>query len=130
MHSKEVLQRYIDEILPEFAGIVLTDVNQRGNFGNSPLKVASTRGNLEEIEALLAGGANVNVKGEDGYTPLHHAASQGHVAAVKRLLEAGAAPDLVDDDGSTPRQVAVLLEQQDVVDTIDAWSNSKGQVEK
>jgi ankyrin repeat protein len=126
MHAKEVLRRYADEILPEFAGIDLTDVNQRGNFGNSPLKVASTRGNIEEIEALFAGGANVNAKGEDGYTALHHAASQGHVAAVIRLLQAGALPDLVNDDCRTPRDLAVSLTEDAVVAAIDRWRMSHG----
>jgi len=126
MHAKEVLRRYADEILPEFAGIDLTDVNQRGNFGNSPLKVASTRGNIEEIEALFAGGANVNAKGEDGYTALHHAASQVHVAAVIRLLQAGALPDFVNDDCRTPRDLAVSLTEDAVVAAIDRWRMSHG----
>jgi len=126
MRAADVLQRYIDEGLPEFIEVVLTHVNQRGTFGNTPLHVACTRGALEEVEALLADGAEVNAKGETGDTPLFRAAQQDHVAVVQRLLEMGALPDLANDYGSTPRQVAALLEQQDVLDTIDTWCKSKG----
>jgi len=88
MRAIEVLHRYVD--LPEFAGLTLIDVNQTGNYGNTPLHVASTRGNIEEVDALVAGSSNLDSKGEDGMTPLHRATQQGHVAVVKRLLQAGA----------------------------------------
>jgi hypothetical protein len=48
MRAKDVLKRYIDEDLPEFVERTWTDVNQRGNFGNTPLHVACTRGELKE----------------------------------------------------------------------------------
>jgi ankyrin repeat protein len=125
MRAKDVLKRYVDEILPEFVRIELTDVNQQGNFGNFPLKVAATRGDIEEIDALVVGGAIVNAKGEGGYTALHHAAAQGRrLAAVKRLLEAGASPHLVNDEGRTPRDVAKLLENIAIVSVFDNWHKS------
>jgi len=75
------------EQLPEFIEVVLHDVNQVGNFGNAPLKVAAVRGALDELQALLDGGASIDARGEHGYTALHHAAEQGHVAAVRLLLK-------------------------------------------
>jgi ankyrin repeat protein len=124
MRATEVLQRYLNDTL-EFDEINLTDVNQRGHFGNTPLHIASSRGNLEEIEALLAAGADVDARGEDGDTPLFRAAQQSHVPVVKRLLGAGASPDSPNNYGRTPRQVAVSLNHQEVVTAIDDWEKAK-----
>jgi ankyrin repeat protein len=119
MQTADVLKRYEEEDLPEFVEIPLRDVNQRGNFGNTPLHVASVRGNLEEINALLDGGAEINARGERGDTPLHDAAEQGHLHAVERLLAAGAAPDIANIDGKTPRDLASLVGQDSIIAAID-----------
>lgn len=91
----EVFERYKN--LPEFDEIILGDVNQKGNFGNSPLHVACVRGDLEEVVALLEAGANPNLKGEHGCTPLHDAVQQEHPEVVKLLLEKGASPTIKSD---------------------------------
>ena len=124
MRVTEVLQRYIDERYPDFIDVVLTDVNQHGKFGNTPLNIASMRGKLDEVEALLAAGADVNAEGEMGDRPLHDAAMKGHVAVVNRLLAAGASPNVEDDHGFTPRSLAVSLKHHDVVAAIDDWVKS------
>jgi hypothetical protein len=36
MNADDVLKRYKDENLPDFAGIELSDVNQTGVFGDMP----------------------------------------------------------------------------------------------
>jgi ankyrin repeat protein len=123
--AEEVLKRYKDENLPEFVEHPLVDVNQRGNFGNTPLHVASVRGDLEEIEALLDGGAQVDARGERGFTPLHEATLQRHVVVVKRLLSAGATPSLANDDGNTARDLAAQQKFDDVVVVIDEWEKKK-----
>ena len=46
MTAKEVLDSYIKDDLPEFFGLPLIDVNQRGHFGDYPLHIACTRGSL------------------------------------------------------------------------------------
>jgi uncharacterized protein len=71
--AADVLRRYKDEDLPAFSEVPLRDVNQVGNFGERPLHVASTRGSIEEIAALIEGGAEINAPGELGNTPLHEA---------------------------------------------------------
>lgn len=48
MIARDVLKRYEGEALPEFLDIELKDVNQSGNFGNTPLHVACSRGDMEE----------------------------------------------------------------------------------
>jgi ankyrin repeat protein len=111
----EVLQRYKDENLPAFLGIALTDVNQVGLFGERPLDVAAVRGDLEEILALLEGGAEVNASAEHGNTALHEAVSQGHAEAVKLLLESGASGEVRNEFGETPLDIARSRNRYDIL---------------
>jgi uncharacterized protein len=113
--APEVLRRYKDEELPEFCEIRLDDVNQIGNFGDRPLHVACLRGNLEEVEALIRGGAAVNATGEFDNTPLHQAVQQGHGAIVKFLLEHGASTDAKNALGQTPVDVATLARRYEIL---------------
>ena len=118
--ASDVLRRYKDEDLPAFCEIQLEDVNQIGNFGERPLHVACARGFVEEIAALIEGGAEVNAPGELGNTPLHEAVSQGHMEPIRFLLDHGAC--LTENEfGQTPLdiarstkrfEVAALLEKQ------------------
>ena len=121
--ANEVLSRYKSEDLPEFLEVELVDVNQRGNFGNCPLHVAAVRGDVEEIEALVAGGANVNAAGELGNTPLHEAAIQGNIKAVEALLPHGAEPEATNEAGDTPLSLALALGHSAVASTLDMWRN-------
>lgn len=118
--ARDVLRRYVEEDLPDFMGIDLVDVNQHGRFGDTPLGIASVRGIIEEVEALLAGGADVDVAGELGNTPLHNAAGQGHDVVVRMLLKAGADPGIKNEDGKTARDVAILMKNDAVVAALDA----------
>ena len=113
--AADVLRRYKDEELPAFVGIPLEDVNQVGNFEDRPLHVASVRGNMEEIEALVAAGADVNAPGELANTPLHEAVSQGHLHAVKFLLDNGASPSVKNEFEQTPLDIARAKGRRDIV---------------
>lgn len=119
LSAKDVIQRYKDENMPEFVGLELTDVNQKGGFGNTPLNVASTRGDVEEVDALLDGGANPNIQGEHGCTPLHDAVGQGHIEVVRRLLQRGASSLILNDAGVTPRGRAAQNGLKDIIDLFD-----------
>ena len=92
--------------LPEFLGMELRSVNQPGHFDNSMLQVAITRGDLEEVECLLAAGADPNWRGQYGYTPLHNAVMWDLPEVVERLLKAGAKVDVANDDGLRPIDLA------------------------
>lgn len=106
MNADDVLRRYKEEDLPDFAGIDLSDVNQVGIFGDAPIHVAAIRGRTDEITALLDGGADVNAAGELGNTPLHEAVMQNRVEAVKLLLERGADPQRRNQFGGSPLDAA------------------------
>jgi ankyrin repeat protein len=123
--AADVLARYNDQSFPDFCD-PLIDVNQVGTFGNRPLHMASYHGNLEEIEALVKGGAVVNVVGDMGTTPLHEAASQGHTEAVRFLLAHGADSDVKDEFGKTPLDWADLGGHLDVATVLNQSRRGKG----
>ncbi|WP_321472597.1 ankyrin repeat domain-containing protein [uncultured Paludibaculum sp.] len=62
---------------------------------------AAERGDVGEVERLIAGGANVNARLEGDGSPLIAAARNGHDSAVEALLNRGADANLgVQGDGS------------------------------
>jgi|SRR5215831_15340544 len=122
LSAQDVLMRYKDEELPEFCELDLNNVNQEGNFGNRPIHVAAVRGNLDEIEALANGGADVNAKGERGNSALHEAAYQGHHSAVELLLRLGANPQVENEDQDTPADVARGLGHEVVAQLLLDWT--------
>jgi ankyrin repeat protein len=66
------------------------------------LFIAVGAGKLEDVRALLAGGANPNpVSPLTGFTPIHFAVINGHLDIVKALLSAGADPNQASDHGFT-----------------------------
>jgi ankyrin repeat protein len=113
--ARDVLDRYIEECLPEFTGMKLLDVNQKGNSGNTPLSVAATRGDIDEVLALLDGGADPNISGEHGVTPLHDAVGQGHVEIAKLLIRMGARTDATAEFGGSPKDWAKRNGNHDLV---------------
>ena len=68
--------------------------------------MAATRGAIEELLALLEGGANVDTRGEKGHTALFNAVLQRNFEAARVLLEHGATKDVANDWGETPLQYA------------------------
>ena len=112
--AHDVLRRYKEEDLPAFAEIALEDVNQVGNFGERPLHVAASRGNMDEVTALVEAGAEVNAPGDLGNTPLHEAVGQGHLATVQFLLDHGASVDVQNELGETPLDKARQGNRQDI----------------
>ncbi|WP_251781511.1 ankyrin repeat domain-containing protein [Caldimonas mangrovi] len=103
----ELLERMSE--LPEFVGPQLVDVNQTGNYGNSPLHVAATWNDVEAIRVLVENGGNLDAQGEERMTPLHRAAEAGNREAVLVLLQLGADASLLDSGGASPQDLSRRL---------------------
>jgi len=102
-----ILEEYTE--LPDFYGIALCSATQTGHSGDSLLQVAVFRKDVEEVDCLLAAGADPNYRGEYGYTALHNAVSLDQPEIVERLLKVGAKPDVANDDGVKPIRLAKSL---------------------
>ncbi|MEB4212047.1 glutaminase A [Mycobacterium sp. 94-17] len=96
--------------------------NESEITGTMRLLYAASQGDLDELRAVLATGADPSAADYDGRTALHLAAAEGHSAAVRYLLESGARPGATDRWGGTPltdakrakhAAVAQLLAAQD-----------------
>lgn len=105
---KDRLKDFLEGLrsLSQFYGCDRIDVHTRGSTGDTPLKVAVVRQDVDAIRDLLAVGADPNVPGEDDYTPLHHAAGGESQEIVRLLLEHGASTSRVDIYGHTPLHYA------------------------
>lgn len=104
--------------VPEFGLDDIKDINHLSFMGNSMIHVASAKGMLEHIKALVFFGANLNIRGDLDNTPLHDAAMCGQDAAVLCLLELGANPNLVNEFAQTPLDCAELGHKWNVVDIL------------
>lgn len=62
------------------------------------LHAAAHRGNVAELQRLIAAGTNLDALDRHGRTPLHVAAHARHAEAVRVLMRAGARHDLLDRD--------------------------------
>ncbi len=81
----EVLRKYEESL--ELSQDEVTDVNQKGSDDDTPLHKACFRGDLEDVEVLIAYGAEINALGDMGETPLHNAVAHENIEVVKLLLE-------------------------------------------
>jgi ankyrin repeat protein len=59
-------------------------------FERERLHFAAQQGDLDEVRALVAKGADVNAFDDLGMTPLHHAAKEERLEVARFLLEHGA----------------------------------------
>lgn len=80
-----------------------TNVEWRSPKDESPLMIASIKGQKEIVKKLIARDADVN---KPGWTPLHYAATAGHVAVIEILLEEHAFIDAESPNKSTPLMLA------------------------
>ena len=80
------------------------------DVGETPLHLASARGDARIVDTLLAHGADVSARLPDGKTALHVAAVGGHLDVVERLINGGADLHSGDDHGATPLHTALAHE--------------------
>ena len=84
--------------------------------GTSPLHVALTTSNNQEIAKVLIGhGADPNALDKDRQTPLHYAAMNGQREIAELLTEQGADPNVSDRDGQTPLHYAATFGYKEMV---------------
>ncbi|QQS37082.1 MAG: serine hydrolase [Ignavibacteriales bacterium] len=78
-----------------------TDLNEKDQFGSTPLIIAATFGKTKIAEALINAGADLNVTNNELSTPLHIASFFCRTEIVRALLENGADKSLRNINGST-----------------------------
>lgn len=71
-------------------GLKINSVNQRNDFGDTPLHTVCAWGELDPVNVLLEAGADINADGEHGATPIFNAVASNSLDLVKMLLARGA----------------------------------------
>ncbi len=80
-----------------------TNVEIRTAQDESPLMMASLKGQLDLVRKLIDRGADVN---KPGWAPLHYAATNGHLKIMEMLLDENAYIDAASPNGTTPLMMA------------------------
>jgi ankyrin repeat protein len=87
-------------------------------YASSPLESAVKDGRTEQVEMLLAHGADPKTAPRSGYSALHAAASIGSKPIAELLIKAGAPLNAQDRVGSTPLHKAVANRRLDVAQSL------------
>ena len=82
-----------------------TNVEVRTPQDESPLMMASLKGQTELVRKLIARDADVN---KPGWAPLHYAATGGRLDVMELLLENNAFIDAESPNGTTPLMMAAM----------------------
>ena len=106
---------------PNFLGVEIVDVNQPGSIDDTMLHIAAWKGELPDVEVLIACVAKVNAIGDIGNTPLHGAAAKGHLAVAKALLSNGADRSIKNEFGETAADWALNARHDDMVKLLRAF---------
>jgi len=84
-------------------------INEKDNYGNSPLHSAILSGDNEYVRILLNQGANLNSRNTIELAPLHLASFLNNENVVNQLLLKGAEIDIKGNSGYTPLHIAAEL---------------------
>lgn len=102
------------------AGLSRFDVTWSQNQPERTLLDAAAAGDIDEINALLAKGADVNQRGRMDYTPLLTAVATNQFAAAEVLIAKGANVNAMDRRGQTVLGLAVMAGQKALVEQLVA----------
>jgi ankyrin repeat protein len=94
-------------IQEEIQKINAATVNERNQQGQTRLIIASARGSVDTVRALIERGSDVNTKDFKGFTSVMGAAAAGHTEIVELLLNSGAEVDAKNSQGLTALALAV-----------------------
>ena len=78
------------------------------------LREAAQSGNLQRLQALLAGGTDIDARDAGGRTALMLAVLHDQTEAVNSLLAAGADPNAADTSGTTPLEAALARARPEI----------------
>ena len=81
------------------------EVKSKTDEGATALMIASYKGSVDTVNALIQAKADVNVQSENGWTALMYAVCGGHTDIVNILIEAGSNVNVQNKDGD----IALLL---------------------
>lgn len=84
------------------------DVNQRNKNGETPLMLATQKGNIEFIESLLNDGATLDFKNKKGQTAIHYAAKYNNPELIDFLITKGLKISLRDSENRDVLTFAVV----------------------
>ncbi|WP_353271463.1 ankyrin repeat domain-containing protein [Wolbachia endosymbiont (group A) of Rhorus exstirpatorius] len=91
------------------------NIEAKGINNQTPLCVASCKGNLYVLKLLLSRNAKVNVQDDSRKTPLHYAAGEGHLDAAKLLLDHDSIINAKDRLGIAPLHYAAYYNREGMV---------------
>jgi ankyrin repeat protein len=101
------------------------DPNVRDAYGWTPLMRAADLRRIDVVRTLLdTPGTSLSARQESGRTALHIASAAGDPDIVALLIERGADATLVDYQGHTPASLAELAGHMDIVEFLQAASQS------
>ncbi len=80
-------------------------VDSVGIFGNTPLKIVISWGDIDAVNLLIEAGADINVLLEDGNTPLHYSILMSEFKIARILVKHGANQEMKNDEGRLPKEL-------------------------
>src|SRR5262249_9413387 len=107
---------FAKQIIRKDPGLVHA-LNSEG-LGETPLHIASKKGEKEIADELLLAGADVNAQNRWHVTPLHFAADAGHISIVELLIKNRANLNVKDHLDMTPLHFACRKGHVAIVDLI------------
>ncbi|XP_041358334.1 transient receptor potential cation channel subfamily A member 1-like isoform X2 [Gigantopelta aegis] len=87
----------------DFEELVKSHLNEKDDYGCTPLHYACKEGHLKAVDELLKMGASVNVKNNEKQSPFHFAARYGRFMTCKRLLETDQGPNIINETDAKGR---------------------------
>ncbi|KAK8063626.1 hypothetical protein PG996_008278 [Apiospora saccharicola] len=94
------------------------NVNIKDGFGQTPLKLAASWGDVKEADLLINKGAEVDARDGLGWTPCFFASYLGHFEVVKLLLDHGADVNAVGTTGQSALDLARIFGHPRVADLL------------